>query len=290
MTFVRPDLLRSEVAHSLGSEPVWMRPVPRGNQITEAFRIALADGRAMFIKAAVSVQGRQQLDAEYVANTHVPRDLRADLVHRADGVGRPIAFLAFEDLGSAIWPPPWDATRVEGVLRLLKDLSETRASINLSSLETHRALLSGWTRIADDPAPFLSLGIRSGAWLSLHIGLLIELSAKARLEGGELVHFDVRSDNICIRGRRAMLVDWTWACRGNSNLDLLAWLPSLQAEGGPPPGDMCPNPDPAIVALLTGYWASQAGLPPPHSAPRVRALQWSQLCAAVPWMEAVLQL
>jgi thiamine kinase-like enzyme len=53
-----------------------------------------------------------------------------------------------------------------------------------------------------------------------------------------LLHFDVRSDNVCFAGDRAVLVDWNWAAIGNPVMDVAARLPSLHAEGGPPPEEI----------------------------------------------------
>jgi thiamine kinase-like enzyme len=50
-----------------------------------------------------------------------------------------------------------------------------------------------------------------------------------------LLHFDVRSDNLCFRDGRALLIDWNLACIGNPVVDVAAWLPSLHAEGVRPP-------------------------------------------------------
>jgi Ser/Thr protein kinase RdoA (MazF antagonist) len=93
---------------------------------------------------------------------------------------------------------------------------------------------------------------------------------------------DVRSDNLCVRGARAVLVDWNWACRGNASFDLAAWLPSLHAEGGPAPEAIMPEAG-AFAALLAGYFCAHAPRPPLPLAPHVRPLQLAQARTALPW-------
>lgn len=39
------------------------------------------------------------------------------------------------------------------------------------------------------------------------------------MEGEQVVHTDVRADNILVDGERAVIVDWAWMCRGNAAID-----------------------------------------------------------------------
>ena len=49
-------------------------------------------------------------------------------------------------------------------------------------------------------------------------------------------------------------------------MDLAAWAPSLQAEGGPAPEAIIPSGGVELAALVSGYFAANAGLPPPATA------------------------
>ncbi|MDQ3766134.1 MAG: aminoglycoside phosphotransferase family protein, partial [Actinomycetota bacterium] len=111
---------------------------------------------------------------------------------------------------------------------------------------------------------------------------LLQAQEDAVLEGDELVHADVRSDNLCFMGPRTVLVDWNWAARGNGSFDAAAWASSLGAEGGPPPAEVLPD-EPELAAMLCGYFASRAGLEPPSPGSLVREIQLIQLRAALPW-------
>ena len=67
----------------------------------------------------------------------------------------------------------------------------------------------------------------------------------------------MRSDNLCLRDDRALLVDWNHVTRGNALFDVAAWLPSLASEGGPPPDDIRPEAG-VFAAALAGYFCSRA--------------------------------
>ena len=104
------------------------------------------------------------------------------------------------------------------------------------------------------------------------------------MDGDDLCHLDVRSDNLCFRDGRALLVDWNWLSRANADLDLAAWLPSLAVEGGPLPWEVLPGSG-ALAAFIAGVWAAVVGLPPPETAPTVRSLQRAQLAVALDWID-----
>jgi thiamine kinase-like enzyme len=152
----------------------------------------------------------------------------------------------------------------------------------MPSLEVERSMLSGWTEVAADPMPFLSLGLCSAAWLSRALPTLLRAQASAVLEGDDLVHVDVRSDNLCLLPQRVVFIDWNFARRGNAAFDLGSVAPSIQMEGGPAPEELLPNAGP-LACLLAGYFAARAGLPLISDAPRVRWVQQQQLSKALPW-------
>jgi hypothetical protein len=96
------------------------------------------------------------------------------------------------------------------------------------------------------------------------------------------VHFDVRSDNLCFLDDRCILIDWNFACRGNGDVNIATWLPSLEAEGGPRPESILPDAR-EFAASMSGYWAWRAGQPPPANAPHLRQVQLAQLRSALAW-------
>jgi aminoglycoside phosphotransferase (APT) family kinase protein len=138
--------------------------------------------------------------------------------------------------------------------------------------------------VAEDPTPFLASGLRDAAWLERALPALIQAAEEAPIEGGDLCHLDVRSDNMCFRGDRLFLVDWNWTSLANAAVDVAAWLPSVHVGGGPPPWQVLPDAGP-IAAWIAGVWAATVGLPPPETAPSVRAVQRAQLAVALDWLD-----
>ena len=275
------------VAAALGASVVDARPVMGGYSTAERLVVTLDDGRSVFVKC-----GHQPpLDA-FLHDEH-----RFYAAAAADFAPRFLAFVAehppvlvLEDMSDAYWPPPWRRGDVEAVLETLAAVHASAPPAALPPVEDIAGRLTGgWQEVADDPAPFLSLGVCSPDWLDEALPALLRAAAAARIGGDELTHLDVRSDNICIRDGRAMLVDWNQACVANGDLDLAAWLPSLHAEGGPRPEDVLPGAG-ELAALRAGFFGSRAGLPPPPTAPHVRAIQLTQLRVALPWAARALGL
>jgi aminoglycoside phosphotransferase (APT) family kinase protein len=112
----------------------------------------------------------------------------------------------------------------------------------------------------------------TGAWLTSHLDELETVADAAVIEGDALVHFDVRSDNLCIRDGSAVFVDWNWAARGDPVFDTASWLPSLAAEGGPEPWEMLSGHG-EFASLLAGFFLAHAVRPSIPQAPHVRELQ-----------------
>ncbi len=193
--------------------------------------------------------------------------------------------LVLEDLSEADWDVRWDAGRVALVRAALDELARSQPPPNTRRVrETVPSLFGSWRTVEQDPGPFLSTQIRSRSWLGHALPRLIEAADAVAAEGDELLHLDVRSDNVCFRDGSALLIDWNWCSTGPAELDVASWLPSLALEGGPQPWEVLPRAG-EYAALLAGFFAALVGLPPPATAPTVRALQRSQLEVALAWCE-----
>jgi aminoglycoside phosphotransferase (APT) family kinase protein len=107
--------------------------------------------------------------------------------------------------------------------------------------------------------------------------------------GDALLHFDVRSDNICIRDGRAVLVDWNFARAGNP---LATSRPGSQPPGRRRAGAGGDRARRAaeLAALLAGYFGAHAARPEIPEAPHVRTLQLRQARTALPWAARALGL
>ena len=252
----------------------------RGYTPAGRYRVALADGRRVFAKVAVEELTTGWLREEHLAYNNLRGPFIPELLGWDDDGVAPL--LVLPDLGDGFLAPPWTPERVEAVRTSLEQLRGTHAP-GLPSVERFAEMRTRWDRVAAAPEPFLSLGLVSARWLELNLPGLQEAAHSAPMEGDEAMHFDVRSDNIAFVEGTAVLVDWNWASRGNAELDLVAWLPSLREEGGPEP-DTLYSGAPELVALVAGVWGSSAGLPPPPTADeRLRPAQLAQLRVALPW-------
>lgn len=202
--------------------------------------------------------------------------------------------LVLEDLSGETWPPPWDAGRIDAVLATLEAVhATTPPPESVPPAVESQFGMDGWPDVVADPRPFLSLAICAPSWLDHHLPTLAGASAAAEVGGSSLLHFDVRSDNLCLRAGGAVLVDWNNACAGNPVLDTAAWLPSLQAEGGPAPDAILPDATPGlpeIASLLAGFFGSRGGLSPIPQAPHARPLQRMQAGTSLPWAARLLGL
>ena len=255
---------------------------PAGRWIVE-----LADGSKAFAKVGATEDTASWLRMEHSTYRGLTAGFMPRLLGWDDDGDSPILLL--EDLSGAVWPPPWSPETVDRVLALLADLRATPPPAHLSRLEHSRDELAGWSLVAAEPQSFLALGLCSAAWLDTALPVLVRADAEADLAGSELLHLDVRSDNICFAGERTLLVDWNLASVGNATLDLVAWLPSLCDEGGPRPYELVSG-EPELVALIAGYFADRARLPHIPDAPRVRPAQRRQLRIALPWAARALGL
>lgn len=274
-------MIEERVAALVGSRVMTLRPVQSRGYAAAFHAIAeLEDGRTAFVKSGAEevTSGflRQEIPIyRAVSGPFMPALLGAD-------EGDP-PILVLEDLSGAHWVPPWDEGAVEAVLAALGTVAATTPPEWLDPLEKERDwLLGGWAEIARDPEPFLTLGLGSGSWLRKNLPVLRNAAESTVLEGDALLHLDVRSDNLCLTERGAVLFDWNHAHIGNPHVDIAAWASSLHLEGGPQPEAVLPD-SPELAAALAGFFAARAGLPPPKTAPHVRPFQLAQARIALRW-------
>jgi len=271
-------LERARAEAVLGWRPAAWRPVHGG--YTPARRYAVAAGeRRAFVKVASNRVTANMLRCEARAYGAAQAPFMPRFIGWADDPQTPL--LAIEDLSDATWPPPWTTAQIDQTLAAIEAMHAMRADLPaLTDLDP--GVADGWTAVARDTAPFLSLGVASKGWLETALPALVGAEARCPVDGDALAHYDLRSDNICFAASGVKFVDWAAAARGNPALDLGFWLPSLELEGGPAPEAILPG-HPEVAALVSGYFAARAGLPIIPSAPRVRDIQRAQLATALPW-------
>lgn len=248
-------------------------------------RVVFEDGSRAFLKAATDALTAGWLRLE-IANYRSLADAPfiPALLDVFEGDDEALPVMLIEDLGESHWPPAWRDGDIDAVLEQLEVMSRWPAPEHLPDMTDRLAEVRvGWKKVEDDPAPFLSLGLCDEAWLERALPDLIAAQGAMPTRGSQLVHLDVRSDNLCIHPERGVLfVDWNWAARGVARYDVAFWLPSLALEGGPSPWEILPE-SPYEAAMVSGYFCSNAGLPQIPTAPRVRSFQLAQARVALPW-------
>jgi hypothetical protein len=264
---------------ALGQPLTILKAIQRGYTPALRLRARLQDGNTVFIKCATTGPTAEWLREEYKVYTSLQAPFMCQLIAWEDKEEFP--FLVLEDLSDADWPPPWTPHKIGLVCDMLTQLVSYTLP-DLLPLEEESSLTEGWKEVAENPQPFLALGITSQAWLEQSLPTLLAVDGKQVLRGEALTHTDVRSDNLCFAGDRVVLVDWNWVRRGNPSTDLAFWLPSLEWEGGPAPDAILPE-GACFAALISGYLAARAGLPIIPDAPLVRKVQFEQLSTALPW-------
>jgi hypothetical protein len=272
----------SPVADAVGTTPVAWTEVPtRGYARSSGhWRVSFADGSSAFVKQALTPVAAGWLRTERLIYEAVHQPFMPMFLGAYDDGDSMLIVL--EDLTDAEWPPPWSRDSVDTVLAALDALHRTEPPQGIETLDAIRAEIVGWPEIADDPEPLLSTRLCTAAWLERALPALVKASTDARLDGTQLLHFDVRSDNLCLRSAQALLFDWNLARVGNGDFDIAFWLPSLTLEGGPAPWEVLPDAG-ALAAAVAGFFAVRAGLPPPATAPTVRDFQRAQAEVALAW-------
>lgn len=270
--------LAERVERLLGKRVVSWRATTGGYTPAERYVFTFVDGSSAFAKAATTPLIARWLRSEHRAYSELSGSFMARMLAWGDDIEMPL--LVIEDLSAGNWPPPWRPGDVDRVLEALEALHSTEPPAGLEPISRER--FEGWPTVAQEPEAFLQLGLVSKDWLDQSLPMLLEAEAAAPFEGSELLHVDVRSDNICLLEDRVVFVDWNNTCLGNGLFDIAAWLPSLHAEDGPAPWNILPGAA-EFASAVSGYFAAWAGQPPPKDAPRVRAVQLQQLRTALPW-------
>ncbi|HZS31201.1 MAG TPA: phosphotransferase [Gaiellaceae bacterium] len=275
--------LEERLTAVVGACPVAWTERAGGYSTAECYSVELDDGRRVFVKAAEAEHMARWIRREHevyssLAGTFIPELLGFD-----DDGARPL--LVLEDLSHADWGRDWTEERIGLVRAALRELQSATPPPNTHPVrETFSSLFGRWLIVEEDPEPFLSLGLRSRGWLEQRLPALIAAADTAQFDGDALVHMDIRSDNLCTLEGRAVFVDWNWLSFGMPELDLVGWSCSLALEGGPKPWELLPERS-GYAAFVAGIFAAVAGLPPPDTAPTVRAFQAEQLTVALDWVD-----
>src|SRR4051812_40448259 len=226
----------ARIAAATGARPAALEPVEgHGAPSHRRWRVLFDDRPPAFAKVAAFDYVAEWLRLEHAHYEALAgRPFLPELIGWHDDGEAPV--LVIENLSEATWPPPWSSDAVAAVLSALDEVQGTQPPVGID--DDFGALFDireGWDPMRGNPARALALGVFDRAWFERHADDLATAASAAELGGDILLHGDVRSDNLCLRDGRAVLIDWNWACIGARELDLAAWLPSLRHEGGPEP-------------------------------------------------------
>jgi thiamine kinase-like enzyme len=276
-------MLEQRLAALVGAQPLEWMPRAGGYSTAERYTVTLDNGRCVFVKTAEAEHMAAWLRREHEVYASLQGSFIPELIGFDDDGRQPL--LVIEDLSHADWGQRWRAERMALVRAALDELHACEAPPNTRPMrETYATWFGRWRTVAADPEPFLSLGLRSRAWLDERLAAISEAADAVPVDGEAIVHLDVRSDNLCTLEDRAVLVDWNWVSFAAPELDLACWACSLALEGGAQPWELLPD-SPGFAAFIAGIFAATAGLPPPETAPTVREFQARQLAVALDWLD-----
>ena len=298
-----PAGLRAAAEERLGGAVTAARTQPGGYSPGAAARLELDTGRRAFAKA-VGPELNPDSPGIYRAEARIAAALPAapwapEFLGVIDAGGW--VLLLFEDIDGAPPAVPWRPPELARVLAAIADLASALTPAPLAApsvADRHGASFTGWRELAAEAGTGTADQSDLDPWARAHLPELAGLEAGwARAAGGgSLIHADLRSDNILLTAGRVVFVDWPWACRAAPWFDLVAMLPSITLEGGPPPGEiLAAHPvtrgaDPAavtaVVAALAGYFIHRSRRPGPPGLPTVRAFQAAQGEVALDWLRA----
>ncbi|WP_345060915.1 phosphotransferase family protein, partial [Streptomyces rameus] len=297
-----PPGLRSGVEERLGGPVVRVDGTVGGFSVGFAGVVRTAR-RAVFVKAtseAVNSHGRALYNQEWHACRVLARNVVADgppgdaRNGRADGAApRPgpgaglghessesvpsfdpgfewgfdwgkWTVLAFRAVDADICSPSWPYEQLEGVLRHLR-ACRSAAPDGLPPLDAYFGeAFSAWAALAADPS-FDGWPTDDGGNALLPVREWLALSERARraFAGDQLLHADLRADNILWTGGAPVLVDWAYACRGAAVFDPLYLLLEVAYRRAAPPEDAlarvlqaygCPSGDANALLAVFGGW------------------------------------
>ena len=268
------------------SAPQKLVPLTTGSFTSaERWLAELEDGRKVFVKQSKDQFTRDKLYKEYNFYRQANSDFIPKFIGWLDG---PQAILVREDVEGS-WPPPWTLGMITNFNNLLVVLENFKPNFPLERIDDVQNM-HRWGSINHHlkELPEL-LGIPAN-WIASAAPTLLKWEQKARVRGDNLVHLDIRGDNICFTNQGVMLIDWDHACLGNTIIDKTMWLINLAIEGGPDPWEQN-FIDPPITALLAGFFLHDSLAPsPPGLDPKVRALQREQARVALQWLSRTTEL
>ena len=304
-----PAEIRHAVAGVLGAPVVRGARVWGGYGPTPTFRLLLADGRRAFVKGC-SPDSNPVMREGFLLEVRVYAELRQHISQWA-----PVLYghfrlgdwemLVLQDLGPKS-VPPWTPRLTRSIMHALAafhlEVKRTEIPPWISSLVTwldKQGALWAWSQDRIQAASRASVGgpiaAEAATWFSRH-GLRLAHVSQGLLKPGarpQLLHGDVRSDNMRWNQNRLFLLDWASVLAGAPEFEVACLAQSIAVEGGPAPErttawyqEVTPL-DPALldaaVCCVAGFFAERAWREELPGMPRLRTFQRQQLLVSLRW-------
>ncbi|MFK3735674.1 hypothetical protein ACI2LJ_36020 [Streptomyces sp. NPDC088090] len=171
-----------------------------------------------------------------------------------------------ERLAGAVGPRLLDVIDEEGWIVLVTDYIEGRHPDLTPGSEDVHHVLNAVDALADllTPCPLADIPPATS-----NLVLRTAPSHHDVMEGGTLLHCDLRADNLIIANSRVHVIDWGWPGRGAPWLDMAFLLPHLITAGHSAADaqklgetvsayrDASPDAVAAFAATLTRFWESR---------------------------------
>jgi aminoglycoside phosphotransferase (APT) family kinase protein len=278
-----PASIRAEIEQLIGGTVSTAQNCPGGFSPGFASRLALADGRRVFVKAMDADAWPEEATThrtEAAITAALPATVPAPQFLGSFDNGHWVV-LAFADIDGAEPPQPWNPTDLGRVVTAVRQLARAVTPSPIALPREHPRL-GGWSELGRDPSRRTQLSDHS-RWAADNIARLIRLEEEglAAAQGSSLVHFDLYPHNILLTPRRVLFVDWPHARLGAPAVDLVIVLSSAAADGiDPEPilgnhaetADLKPGTIDAILAAHAGFLLNGGLSPaPPGLEPVIEA-------------------
>ena len=318
-----PRELAARLGELLGSPIVDAEVVWGGFGPSATFLLRTGDGRRFFCKGShpgFTRAGKRAVARERVLYETLPELSQFGPAYHGAVTEGEWLLLALDYVKRARNVPPWSDDALRCAMRMLARFHAAMPARARSILDdVHRSPLMadvydarlGWRSLAEssnDRAQLLALFAERAAasrWIDRHIEEFVAREAEAVRLGGphSWIHHDVRSDNLIFHDEgEPMLVDWPYLAYGPIVMDVAFFLPSVAGEGGPPPHQAMAlyeaesgirfGHDEARIALaiVAGFFAARAGMPPIPGLPRLRWVQALQLFPCLEWLSQLMNI
>lgn len=304
-----PRAIRNALADALGTPIVNAMRTRGAFGPTPAFRLRLADGRRVFVKGcspAFTDEMREAFRHELLVYEELGGQIGAWTPAVRGHVTRDgWELLALDDLGPET-VPPWSPGVARSVVRSFAEFHAACRHIVIPDWVRRpaqwlkgEAYLWAWTGDPDAIAQRATVAGRLAAeaadWLASVGPSLAAISCRLLTTDTppQLLHLDVRSDNIRWKDGRLYLFDWADLVAGAPELDLALFTQTITVESGLAPErivawyeEVCALDGPlldAAVCAVAGLFGNEAWRPDGPVMPRLRAFQREQLVVSLEW-------